>query len=169
MSLFLCHWHLALGYPHGNPMSSLTCYPLFHPLSAQLPPTLALSPSLVTSLPSSLDASFQIHILRYHLILNICILHQLEPSRYPLILSFYLSRYPLILSFHPSVSYLSLVRLLVPYPDLPACTYLGSSACISSLASYHCTYLQLSCQFILDQHLAHIAQLLVSYSNASFS
>ena len=54
MSIFPCHWHLALGYPHANPMSSLIIYPLCHPLSAQLPPTLALSPSLVTSLPSSL-------------------------------------------------------------------------------------------------------------------
>ena len=28
VSLFPCHWHLALGYPHGIPMSSLISYPL---------------------------------------------------------------------------------------------------------------------------------------------
>ena len=28
VSILFCHWHLSLGYPHANPMSSLISYPL---------------------------------------------------------------------------------------------------------------------------------------------
>ena len=141
MSILPCHWYLSLGYPHANPMSSL----YIHHNPSYLPSYLAISScsSRCSWSPKSLIINEmhppQIHIFCYHLILSFCILHQHRT---------------ILLSYHLEI---------LPNCNISWFVIFVHPLYLSTIVSNY-----FLCQFILDQHLVHIVQLLVSYSNVSF-